>query len=950
MKIIFKSPSTIIGIALITGVVLAFLFSFVNMFVVMNRTISDIAKSIGYELRIAVDITNTSVNRIDINDTKSLEKFLKSLQLMKIEEIRGLLKSKEFVNEVNVLVPLSFLTKSVNTHENIGILFLGIEHKKLPLRNETYCVALSKSRLLNISLAKLYECNDDAKAITNNLLNELSKGWTRYEIKRYFGPFGTYTITTTISPPLLINPQIVVLTSYENLPNVIMKVMNGLKLSSSLRAYATIVLLIDISELSYLNPISISSSIDKIIELTDDIERDLSNYKVVIGNGEVISKLNKITMFESISRVALVMGMIPALIMLIIVSRSIIESAILSMRRYVALAKLRGVNPRKFSLWILYSAILWVIMGIGLAYLCTILISRILIIENWNLLISSIFSDPIIIGGVIALSTIIIVVVMHKYSTTISKLPPIEAVKTTIAPEELLGKERIGAGTLILLALGLYHVVSGLLGFSASSYLAKYGAELMQNFVVLIVLTILAMIEGFTKPFAPAFYAYSIAKILSAKSDKVLKVLNRVVSALSGKLEIAVKGLILLKKRRFKSILMLIIFSLSILIGSYLSSTSSYTLLDSATIISIGSDYHALKSFDNLTSALEVSKHIDKYDKCTTIIELHGSYTIQQEVEIPRGITLLIIMNINKYLNNTYWTESLGIEKDFSHIIRNLSKEKSIALIDNKELTPFASRVINSIESSNRLALCISDICVNEAVEVIGKLSFIPGFISKGDVVVVTGPWILNKVSKGKYIYTTLHIFCKNSKSEDISSDLERMGFSIISKEKVISSSDYKIFSCLISMAVAISLPQSLVLIGLSIVLSGFISWSASKEVSKIYLLLRIRGARSRDILRIILLEWGFLIIISIALSIALGISMGLGAMTLATFPSIPLNIEVDDTYITIDLSKGSPNPYIPIEGWLTIIMTILVLILVPSLSAVMVYRGTVRERFLEVR
>ena len=76
MKIILKSPSTLIGIALIAGIALAFLFSFVNIFVVVSNATSDIARSIGYELRIVMNITNTSTNELDINDMNSLRDFV----------------------------------------------------------------------------------------------------------------------------------------------------------------------------------------------------------------------------------------------------------------------------------------------------------------------------------------------------------------------------------------------------------------------------------------------------------------------------------------------------------------------------------------------------------------------------------------------------------------------------------------------------------------------------------------------------------------------------------------------------------------------------------------------------------------------------------------------------------------------------------------------------------
>jgi len=393
---------------------------------------------------------------------------------------------------------------------------------------------------------------------------------------------------------------------------------------------------------------------------------------------------------------------------------------------------------------------------------------------------------------------------------------------------------------------------------------------------------------------------------------------------------------------------MLSIFSLSILIGSYLGATALNTIIDSATTISIGSEYHALKDFDNLSSVLEISKHIDKYDRCATVMELHASYTPYQG--IPRGVILLTITNTTRYLSSTYWSESLGIGKDFSHIMKMLNNKRTIALMSSAGFVSYASEVMDRIKSSNRLSICISGVCINETVEIVGELSLIPGFTFRGDAVVISGPWILDKLeeSQVEYLYTTLHVFYRDS--ENITSELKDMGFNVIDKEKVISSPDYRAFSCLVSMPSASSLPQSLVLIGLSIILSSFIAWSASKEVSKVYLLLRIRGARSRDILRIILSEWGLLVIISIIFSIALGVSMGLGIMSLTAFPTIPLTIEVNGEYITIDLSKGAAKPYIPLEGWLAIVIAVITLILVPSLSAIMVYRGTIRERLVEVR
>ncbi|RLG85055.1 MAG: hypothetical protein DRO15_07970, partial [Thermoprotei archaeon] len=55
--------------------------------VVVSNATSDIARSIGYELRIVMNITNTSTNELDINDMNSLSDFVNSFQLGKVTKV-----------------------------------------------------------------------------------------------------------------------------------------------------------------------------------------------------------------------------------------------------------------------------------------------------------------------------------------------------------------------------------------------------------------------------------------------------------------------------------------------------------------------------------------------------------------------------------------------------------------------------------------------------------------------------------------------------------------------------------------------------------------------------------------------------------------------------------------------------------------------------------------------
>jgi hypothetical protein len=111
------------------------------------------------------------------------------------------------------------------------------------------------------------------------------------------------------------------------------------------------------------------------------------------------------------------------------------------------------------------------------------------------------------------------------------------------------------------LALGIYHAVRGYLGFSSLGYLERHGAGLPGAAQAL--LGVWGFVEFITAPFAPALLAYGTARLLAWRVDSIVALGRGVL----GETAILARGLSRLASARAAALVVLLVFASSLLAG-----------------------------------------------------------------------------------------------------------------------------------------------------------------------------------------------------------------------------------------------------------------------------------------------------------------------------------------------------------------------------------------------
>ncbi len=715
------------------------------------------------------------------------------------------------------------------------------------------------------------------------------------------------------------------------------------------------VVTIDLIPESYFNPASISSTLTKIGEVANDLKNKL-NYQYA-WTSEAQNKLSGFSALESTMSFSLISGLIPAIIAILVAITPLAESAVLSVRESIGLVRLRGSPSRKLKIWIFtasgVAAVAGVLLAVGVLPLISLGLGRFS-----GDVIRSILGDPVIWSAVIVLVAISTIFLSHKaYKISIS-LPPRDSIKSSLTPEELLEPLRMRKLAWFSLFTGLYFVVTGFLGFSAQKILVEglIGGSLGSNIGILVGVVILATFENFFRPFAPVLLAYGVAKYVMVHNDKFISGLTTHVFR-SGSLSIPAKGISLAMRRRVNAIIMLLIFSLAILSQGYISSAYRASALETATYGSIGAEYLAIKRV-YITQPYELKELASKYE------ELYGNVSSivisivapakcipSESEEYSTVASFITILNIDAFLNRTFWFREWGEGESFDAIIEGLS-ERGDAIFISRE-TFFGQGLLEKGDQVN-VYLSLGNTSNAITLNISGVSKGFPGMpsLAPESEVFIVGPWFLEMYSKlmeggnDQVSFASVGIFVNDS---SVAEKLRNDNFKIISMKDVRNDPMYKISSSLFVSGVS-STVTTTSLIGLSIFIAVIIAWAVSREIRKIFLLLRVRGVSSKSISKIVVFQWASVALLSVIVGTLCGISFGMSEAS-----SLQLGATLTQGFIfmtsqLIDLGMGVPKFSLPLEMVVSSIIVIIILTLLPSIVTLRVYRGSIRERFIEVR
>lgn len=725
---------------------------------------------------------------------------------------------------------------------------------------------------------------------------------------------------------------------------------------------------------AYVNPVSAQATLDRLQVVASDIGREVNASSV--STYRAYEKLQGYQMFETTAKLMIVIGLVPPIMIVLIAANPIAESIILSMRKQVGLLRLRGAGPgmlkKEFAATTAVTGVAGFLAGAAVTY--TVVAT---VFGDMGPVVARVtLTDPVIVAIAVVITGIVLAYTARKARKVIAEMPPTEAIKTTLTPEELLKPLKVGGLGWFSIIIGLYFVVTGYLGWSATSTLFNYimGSGGQPNIGVFIVLVILAMIEGVLKPFAPILLAYGIAKYVAVNYDKIMEKVAR--SGVLGELTFVGKGLIGVMKRRVTAILVLTIFTVSVLAQTYVSTTANETLLNSAMLTSLGNEYGAYVDLmmNSSTGLSSLSKYIAGTG-CGAYIALVVNIRVETESAIA---VLVIVPNPDALLSNSAWFPQWSRPDPFDAALRRVSDSEVMALLKMGSLT-MSTRVglgdtvslVSRFDNNKSINVTIAE--ETDGFPGYGLVRSTPyrvgsTLITRSGVsnIIVAGSPMAERLDNIGFLSSgfVIRVVALGDNNDTVSAciagikeEAVGLGMSPIAENYLyvgdLRLSDPFLGGSLSMAQSSLSITQAVVLIGLAVAFSVILSWSVTKEVIRVYLLLRVRGASAKDIARIGAIKWATLTVVAVALGLFVGGALGKGAVSsLGSLTSmVPLSaVTSSGSSIAINLGQGVATPYIPVEGWAIVGATAAALTLFPLAITLKVFRGAVRERFIEVR
>lgn len=723
--------------------------------------------------------------------------------------------------------------------------------------------------------------------------------------------------------------------------------------------FSNVAALIDLKPNAYLNPASISAS----MAAARAVIRDLGGKAglKIASAYPMERRLSAFTGLESAMRVGIVFGLVPVALILIAAIPSVSESAILSVRRVIALVRLRGASPGRLKCW------LWVAtLGSGIAGFLAACGASWLIsgaaYGSYSLALD-VLADPVFLTTSVVLTAITLSYLAWKAGKVAAALPPKESLKTTLTPEALLEPLKMGKFGWFCLIVGLYFVVTGFARFSAQTALMNAFMSGHAGLGTVIGLIILATIEGVLKPFAPVMLAYGFAKLVTVHYDAVVgKVMSAVTTG--GKYGLVAKGLAMVMRRRAAAAMMLAVFALTLMTQALILASASQSALSTSVAASVGAEVIGVKHMfgawpGSVLNALRKAPGVTE-GWSATALGWDGEVIINNTV-VEAGV--IIVPDPEKLLRNTYWYAEWGVGKPFNEALLN-SLKPGEALYVSPQQAAFIHGG-QALKAGDVVDVCVDAECrvMIKDVKVVNVVRGFPGkpylaLSSVGRSAIVLGPWALKSlgeearkaVAKGEqplYPDFRVVVFTMDPSKASV---LAGKGYTVVKLKDVTSSPQYRLAE-LIFGGSASSLAEASVILALSTAVAVAVAWTVSKEVSKVYVLLRLRGVSLGGITRVNLLQWSMTSLIAALVGVVAGGALGLGAAsTIVGSGAQAMVMSLMIGGVGVDPTLGVVRVTIPAWGVALMSAATLTLMLVPALISVRAYRGVLRERFIEVR
>jgi hypothetical protein len=736
-----------------------------------------------------------------------------------------------------------------------------------------------------------------------------------------------------------------------------------------------VLVFVDLRSESYFNPASIQGSLENAKAIAEDLKNSLDFES--FSNTPLRSVLSNYQFIETAFRVSSVAGVLPAFVALVAVLRPISEMLVLSVRRAFGLMRIRGVSQSVVRRWFYGILLISLIAGFGLG----LLVSYVLAVSYFKIYDPlQVLLDPIILSMLAILLAIEVLILARRISRTSSSISPAETLKTTLIPESLLEPVRMSTSGWFSVGVGLYFIITGITNYSATRILTTgmVGGPSNVNIALIIVLAIVAMFESLLKPFAPAIAVYGFIKLYIVNHERFWDILHRSMLSRSS-LALPSKSIALTIRRRVTPILVLLAFSTSVMTQTLIYGESMNSLVDSAIKASAGSDFLLSKSLSIvLTPNKTLREVLNEYSDTQKV--LNGWESIDNSSSIlafevygsVRGtsmhycclLTLIVVPDPNTFLRNTYWYDEWSLRGSFSESLNEVLSEGRVVLVrDSASFTIPAGSDLKDLSVYLTASPQQDVMLVPEVVDVWSGFPGIPG-ISPRAFAIVAGSWVLDVPNFTKVLYTvpfmggderfTAHVYVY-SLSSSVSEELINGGFTVVKSLKDLRSDpEVEIVRSLLT-STGGSSETYLIFMILSAGIAAVVAYVVALETGRTALLLRVRGLTPSKTLKLNALYWLTVTATSVLLGSVVGLALGLSDLNAyGTSGGLGASLTYMFSYLLglkgLQLSLGVLRVAIPPVLILTTLLAFVLLSLIPITTIQLVYRGQVRERFIEVR
>jgi len=490
----------------------------------------------------------------------------------------------------------------------------------------------------------------------------------------------TFTSVTTLSTGLTPPPPYVIVASPARAREVmdhLLSILERYNRSSTLGGfslearYSMIVAIVDLKPSTYISPVSLRASYNALRDASERLREFLGFTYVSLTKSAM--RLQAFTSIEPFVRLGSVISLIIPLIAVFIAIPSTAESGVLTLRRSLGLARLRGLRGRELKYWFIKSSLIFAIIAYLVGISSVILLSYFGRYPKESL---NILGDPIIEGFTAGSITVILIYLVKRPVRTSYSITASEAVRTQLADEALLEPLKTGWWGWFSIFSGLLFVVEGLTGWSAGKVLMSTVPGQL-SIGLYIGLVVLFMFEASLRPFAPVLLAYGFAKLTASHIDQLIGWLSRF---FGGATALAAKALTSLIRRRSVAVAILLIFSLTLMAQSITSASRMSTSITSASEASVGAKYLGVKNLyaSNLSSIPKIVSYYSKYLNSNSSLIL----TFMSPVTFSDGLThyvdIIVIPDTGGFIKSTYWFRGWGVEEGFSRLVEGLHSDHNV--------------------------------------------------------------------------------------------------------------------------------------------------------------------------------------------------------------------------------------------------------------------------------